>query len=112
MARFIAAMNSELGVGEVFNLGSSFEISIGDTARCIAEAMGKEIEIVTDDDRLRPVNSEVERLFASNEKAKQIFSWVPAYGGRDGFMRGLAETIAWFSVPSNLSHYKAGIYNI
>lgn len=112
VAGFIAAMNSELGVGEVFNLGSSFEISIGDTARCIAEVMGKQIDIVTDDDRLRPERSEVERLFASNDKARQIFSWVPEYGGRDGFMRGLVDTIAWFSVPQNLSHYKAGIYNI
>jgi NAD dependent epimerase/dehydratase len=112
VAGFIAAMDSELGVGDVFNLGSSFEISIGDTARCIAEAMGKEIDIVTDDDRLRPEKSEVERLFASNEKAKQTFSWVPVYDGRNGFMRGLVDTISWFSVPHNLSYYKAGIYNI
>jgi NAD dependent epimerase/dehydratase len=112
VAGFIAAMNSEHGVGEVVNLGSSFEISIGDTARCIAEAMGKEIEIVIDEDRLRPEKSEVERLFASNEKAKQLFDWVPAYGGRNGFMRGLVNTIEWFSDPQNLSYYKAGIYNI
>ncbi len=112
VAGFIAAMNSEFGVGEVFNLGSSFEISIGDTAQCIAETMGVEIDIVTDEYRLRPEKSEVERLFASNDKAKQLFSWVPAYGGRDGFMRGLAHTIEWFSIPKNLKHYKAGIYNL
>ncbi len=109
---FIAAMNSEHGIGEVVNLGSSFEISIGETARCIAEAMGKEIEILTDEVRLRPEKSEVERLFASNEKAKQLFGWSPVYGGRDGFLRGLFKTIEWFSNPRNLNNYKSGIYNI
>ena len=109
---FIAAMNSDLGVGDVFNLGSSFEISIGDTARLIADTMEMEIDIVNDEVRLRPERSEVERLFASNEKARQIFSWVPAYGGRDGFIRGLTDTISWFSCSKNLSHYKPGIYNI
>jgi NAD dependent epimerase/dehydratase len=112
VAGFMAAMTSEHGVGEVINLGSSFEISVGDTARFIAEAMNKEIEIVTDNVRLRPEKSEVERLFASNEKAKQLLGWTPAYGGREGFMRGVLKTIEWFSNPKNLSHYKAGIYNI
>lgn len=112
VAGFIAAMNSEQGVGEVINLGSMFEISVGDTARCIAEAMGKEIEIVTDDVRMRPEKSEVERLFASNEKAKQMLQWSPVYGGREGFMQGLEKTIAWFTDPKNLSFYKPGIYNI
>lgn len=112
VAGFIAAIDSTQGVGEVINLGSSFEISVGDTARCIAEAMGKEIEIITDNVRLRPEKSEVERLFASNEKAKRLLNWAPAYGGREGFMRGLSKTIDWFSNPANLSHYKAGIYNI
>ena len=61
VAGFIAALASERGSGEVVNLGSNFEISIGDTARTIAEVMGAEIEIVTDDQRLRPEKSEVER---------------------------------------------------
>ena len=112
VAGFIAAIDSKYGVGEVINLGSSFEISIGDTARCIAEAMSKEIEIVTDDIRLRPEKSEVERLFASNEKAKTVLGWSPEYGGKDGFMRGLSKTIEWFVDDKNLSLYKAGIYNV
>lgn len=112
VAGFIAALTSEKGVGEVVNLGSNFEISIGDTARLIAEAMGKEIDIVTDHARLRPENSEVERLWADNSKAKQFFGWQPAYGGRDGFKRGLVETIEWFRDPSHLKSYKADTYNI
>lgn len=112
VAGFIAAMTSERGIGEVINLGSSFEISVGETAHCIAEAMGKEIEILTDNVRLRPEKSEVERLFASNEKAKQMLQWTPAYGGREGFVRGLNKTIEWFTDPKNLSRYKAKIYNL
>lgn len=112
VAGFIAALNSDQGVGEVINIGSNFEISIGDTARLIAETMGTEIDIVTDQARLRPENSEVERLWADNTKAKQLFGWQPAYGGRDGFKRGLAETVEWFQDPSNLASYKADLYNI
>lgn len=109
---FIAALNSEIGIGEVVNFGSNFEISIGDTAQLIAEAMNTEIEIITDENRLRPVNSEVERLWADNTKAHKLFNWKPRYGGRDGFKRGLAETAEWFTCDENLRGYKADLYNI
>lgn len=112
VAGFIAALKSDLGVGEVVNFGSNFEISIGDTAQLIAEAMSTEIEIVTDEVRLRPGNSEVERLWAENEKAKALFGWQPEYSGRDGFKRGLAETADWFVKSGNLRAYKADSYNI
>lgn len=112
VAGFIAALESDRGIGEVINLGSNFEISIGDTAHAIAEAMGTSIEIITDDQRLRPEKSEVERLWASNAKARELLGWQPQYGSRDGFMRGLAETITWFREPSHLSAYKADIYNL
>ena len=110
-AGFIAALNSDQGLGEVVNFGSNFEISIGDTARLIAEAMNTEIEIITDEARLRPENSEVERLWADNAKAKQFFNWQPAYGGREGFKRGLSETAEWFRDSANLVSYKADRYN-
>ena len=109
---FIAALESDRGTGEVINIGSNFEISIGDTASAIAEAMGISIEVITDEQRLRPVKSEVERLWASNAKASALLGWQPKYGGREGFLRGLTETIAWFCEPANLSAYKADIYNI
>ncbi len=112
VAGFIAVLNSDLGQGEVFNFGSNFEISIGDTARLIAEVMNTEIEIITDEARLRPDNSEVERLWADNSKATRLFGWQPSNGGREGFKRGLAETAAWFSQPENLRSYKADIYNL
>ena len=112
VAGFIAAMNSEQGLGEVVNFGSNFEISIGDTAQLIAEAMNVEIEIITDEVRLRPADSEVERLWADNAKARQLFGWQPAYGGREGFKRGIKETAEWFEKSGNLSSYKADVYNI
>ncbi|MNQ46017.1 dTDP-glucose 4,6-dehydratase [compost metagenome] len=109
---FIAALEGTGGLGEVVNFGSNFEISIGDTAKLIAEVMGNEIEIITDEARLRPENSEVERLWAANQKAKDTFGWEPSYGGRDGFKRGLEETAEWFRNPANLAAYKADRYNI
>ncbi|PJA18674.1 MAG: NAD-dependent dehydratase, partial [Deltaproteobacteria bacterium CG_4_10_14_0_2_um_filter_43_8] len=112
VAGFIAALRSERAIGEVINLGSNFEISIGDTARAIAEVMETEIEIVTDEIRLRPEKSEVERLWASNEKAHHLLDWKPQYAGADGFRRGLKETADWFRNPTCLSMYKPEIYNL
>jgi dTDP-glucose 4,6-dehydratase len=112
VAGFIAALESDRGIGEVINLGSNFEISIGDTAQAIADVMDASIEIITDEQRLRPEKSEVERLWASNTKARELLGWQPQYAGRDGFKRGLTETVAWFREPSQLSVYKADIYNL
>jgi dTDP-glucose 4,6-dehydratase len=109
---FIAALNSELGVGEVVNFGSSFEISIGDAARLIAETLGADVEFVQDEQRLRPGNSEVQRLWAANAKAGDLFGWRPAYAGLDGFKRGLALTAEWFQDPANLAAYKPMQYNL
>ncbi len=74
--------------------------------------MNAEIEIITDEARLRPENSEVERLWADNTKAKRLFGWQPSYGGREGFKRGLAKTAEWFTQIDNLSGYKADSYNL
>ncbi len=108
---FIAELRSDRGIGEVINVGSNFEISIGDTARAIADVMGAEIEILTDEQRLRPENSEVERLWAANEKARELLGWQPRYGSLDGFRRGLIETVDWFTNSRNLAGYKPEIYN-
>jgi dTDP-glucose 4,6-dehydratase len=109
---FIAALNSEFGLGEVVNFGSNFQISIGETAYLIAEAMNTEIEVVSDESRIRPKKSEVERLWADNSKARKLFGWEPKYSGRNGFKRGLIETADWFMQKDNLRGYKADIYNI
>lgn len=112
VAGFVAALDSDQGIGKVINVGSGFEISIGDTARTISELMSAEIEVITDRERLRPEKSEVERLLASSDKAREVLGWRPRYAGLEGFRRGLGETIAWFSNPENLTAYKADIYNV
>lgn len=112
VAGFIAVLESDKGCGEVINFGSNFEISVGDTAALIAEVMNADIEILTDEVRLRPTHSEVERLWADNSKARELFGWAPKYAELDGFKRGLAETVEWIEDADNLRGYKADIYNI
>jgi len=105
---FIKAGESDLAQGEVVNLGSNFEISIGDLVNKIALLMGVEITIESADERKRPEKSEVERLWAENKKAFELLNWSPRYT----LDQGLEETISWFRKPDNLSYYKADIYNI
>ena len=109
---FISVMNSEKSLGEVINIGSNYEISIGETAKMIADIMNVNLTIETDEQRLRPDKSEVERLWADNQKAKNLLGWTPNYGGKEGFRRGLEETIEWFSNPQHLASYKTDVYNI
>lgn len=109
---FLRVAESEAAVGEVVNVGSGFEISIGDTVGMIADLVGREITITTDEQRLRPAASEVERLWASTDKASRLIGHQPAYGGLDGLRRGLGRTIEWFSDPANLARYKTHLYNI
>lgn len=113
VAGFIAALRSgEAALGDVVNVGSGHEISVGDTARLIAEIMGCDIEIVSDEQRVRPEHSEVERLLAANDKARRLLDWSPQYAGRSGLRRGLTETVEWFTNPAHLGKYKANRYNV
>jgi dTDP-glucose 4,6-dehydratase len=112
VAGFLAVMRSEKAVGEVTNVGSDFEVSIGDAADIIAELMGRKITIRVDEERLRPDASEVERLWAATDKAKALTDWRPQYSGREGFQRGLTETIAWFNDPRNLAGYDPSRYQV
>jgi NAD dependent epimerase/dehydratase len=109
---FISVAECDAAVGQVLNVGSNFEISIGDTARLIAEIMGSPVEIEADDVRMRPSASEVERLWADNTRVRQLTGWAPEYAGRDGLRRGLTLTAEWFRDPTNLAMYKTGDYNI
>jgi dTDP-glucose 4,6-dehydratase len=109
---FVQAMQCDGAVVRVTNIGSGFEISIADTVSAIAEAMGAEIQVMQDEKRMRPEASEVERLFAGTEMARKLFGWEPEFSGREGFLRGLAETAEWFQDPANLAVYKTDRYNI
>ena len=109
---FLSAINNKETIGEVINLGSGFEISIGDTVNLISQIMGREIKIKVDDNRIRPPKSEVERLFACNKKAKLLMGWSPKFSGIKGFREGLENTISWFIKDENLSKINTNIYNI
>lgn len=105
---FIAVAESDKTIGEVVNSGSNHEISIGDTVKLIAEIMGAEIEIETDQARLRPEKSEVERLWAENAKIERLTGFKP----HTTLRQGLEMTIEWFTNPDNLKQYKVDNYNV
>ena len=109
---FLAAAMSDAIVGQTVNLGSGFEISIQETAETIAKLMNVELKLANDEQRVRPESSEVERLHASIQKAKEVLGWQPQLKGLEGFKAGLKQTIDWFSNPTNLARYKADRYNL
>lgn len=109
---FVEVVKSDLTIGKTINVASKFEISIGETALLIAKIMNKDIEINCDQERLRPINSEVERLYGDNTLIKKITSWQPKFGGIEGFKKGLKLTIDWFNYSDNLKFYRPNKYNI
>jgi NAD dependent epimerase/dehydratase len=102
---FIKIGKSPKSVGQVINVGSNFEISIGDLAQKIISLIGRDVEIKQDPSRLRPKNSEVERLWCDNTKAGELLNWTPT----KSLDKGLTETINW--IASNRDLYKPEIYN-
>jgi dTDP-glucose 4,6-dehydratase len=112
VAGFVAALDCADAVGQTINLGSGHEISIAETARIIAQVMGVQIDLEMDEQRLRPANSEVERLWSSNDKARRLLRWAPGYAGTDGFRKGVLQTVEWFSNAGQLASYKPNAYNI
>lgn len=105
---FVALANCEKAIGEEINIGSNYEISIGDTLNLIKKLMNSDVEFTVDEQRIRPKNSEVNRLWCDNTKIKEMTNFKPEYS----IERGLKETIDWFSNPENLKKYKADIYNV
>lgn len=105
VAGMIAVLDSPKSVGETINLGSGFEISVGDTVQLIGEITGKSLQVKTDHSRLRPQASEVERLCCDAHKAQSLLNWQPKYSNKDGLRDGLARTIEWFKNPANRNHY-------
>ncbi len=103
---FIKASVADQAVGKTVNLGSGREISIGDLARLIAELVGRPITIEADQQRLRPEKSEVDRLLADNQLAKEIIQWTPGIDLEDGLRR----TIDW--MKQNIGRYRPDIYNV
>ena len=105
---FVEIAKSDKTIGHEINIAMQEEISVGDLAQKLINELNPNAQIITDEQRLRPEKSEVERLFGSNQKIKELTDWKPDYT----LDSGLKETIEWFSEPSNLSRYKADIYNL
>lgn len=103
---FIKVAEAAKSVGDVINIGSNFEIAVGDLARKVVAIVGGNKQVVADPARQRPPNSEVDRLWCDNSKAKSLLGWAPAIS----FDQGLERTIEWIS--GNLKKYKPDYYNI
>lgn len=105
---FVALAKCDAAVGETVNIGSNFEISVGDTFNLIRDIMGSDVRFVHDKQRDRPEKSEVFRLWCDNSKIRELTGFAPEYSIR----QGLEETVKWFLEPKNLSKYKNNIYNL
>lgn len=105
---FIEIAKSKKTIGEEINIATQSEISIGDLAHIIINFINSNATIIQDSQRIRPEKSEVNRLFGSNKKIKELTKWRPKYTLKEG----LKETINWFSDKENLRLYKAEFYNI
>ena len=109
MCRGLVAVASLDGAdGEVFNIGSNREITMGDLFRLIAEIMGSDAQVDLDPDRLRPADSEVRRLRCNADKLRKTQGFRPEVSLREG----LKQTVNWFQNPSNLRRYKESLYNV
>jgi len=105
---FLELARCKQAIGEAVNIGSNYEISVGDTLNLIKELMGSDVEFITDDQRIRPEKSEVFRLWCDNTRIRSLTGFEPAHDIRDGLQR----TIDWMTQPANLAKYKAHIYNV
>lgn len=107
-AGFIALANCENAIGKEVNIGSGREISIGNLAKMIISRINPEAQVISDDDRIRPKESEVERLLCDNSFIRELTAWEPVVSLEEGVRR----TIEWFREPGNMKGYKADIYNV
>ena len=105
---FIALAECDESIGQTVNIGSNFEISIGDTLNLIKELIDSDVKFITDKQRIRPEKSEVFRLWCDNSKIEKLTGFKPEVDIR----QGLQKTIDWITQPDNLKKYKSEIYNV
>ena len=101
---FVSIAESPKSIGEVINIGSNFEITIGEIAKKIVDLCNRDVKIISDSERMRPKKSEVERLWCDNSKAYELIGWKP----KISFEEGIKRTIEWIS--ENIESYKIDIY--
>lgn len=107
---FVAVARSDAAIGEVVNIGTGFEISIGDLVRLIGRVCGQDIRVATDPDRIRPEKSEVTRLVADARKAQTLLGWKPTFAGREGLSKGITKTREWLSTRTDTRLSVSGEY--
>lgn len=105
---FLTLAECDVAIGKTINIGSNQEIAVGDLVNLIAEIADTRIDIQTDDQRKRPEQSEVERLWCDNSKINELTGFGPQVSLREG----LTRTVEWLRKPANLSKYKVNIYNV
>ncbi len=105
---FLELARCEKAIGETVNIGSNFEISVGDTLNLIRDLMNSDVEFLVEEQRLRPAKSEVFRLWCDNTKIRDLTRFEPIYDIR----AGLKATVEWFIRADNLAKYKTNIYNL
>ena len=104
---FALALASDKGLGETFNMGSGFEVSMRQIVEMLCEISGQSPAVTSDSDRIRPESSEVERLWSDSSKMTETFGWEPAYSDNAGLCRGLEATYDWFRLNRELPGYDA-----
>lgn len=105
---FIEIAKADRSMGEEINIATGVEISIGEVAIELISQLNPKANIITEDERMRPEKSEVNRLLGCNQKILSLTDWQPRFNLADG----LSATIDWFRLPENLSRYKTDIYNL
>ncbi|MFD9907047.1 SDR family NAD(P)-dependent oxidoreductase [Streptomyces sp. NPDC059063] len=104
----VGAAPADAVVGRTFNAGTGGEISVGDLVRLIGKVMAADLDVRTDERRMRPARSEVMRLVADATRLREATGWTPEHD----LEQGLARTVDFFRDPTHLARYKTGTYNI
>jgi len=105
---FIKLAECEEAIGKEVNIGSGTEISIEALANLLIKVAGVKAKIILEDQRMRPKESEVEKLVCNNNLMKKLTGWAPEISLEEG----LSRTVEWFRDKDNLCKYKSDIYNI
>lgn len=107
---FASALEGDGGLGETFNMGSGFEVSMASVVDILSDLCGLKPSVVVDEARVRPETAEVERLWSESSKMKKTFGWEPSISGIDGLYRGLESTVEWFRKHSTQGGYDSARY--
>ena len=107
VSAYLKTIKSKKIIGKTINIGAGYEISIKNLVNLILKEANRDIKVVLEKNRVRPKNSEVNRLCCSNKLAKKLLNWTPKYNGKKGLKIGIKKTIEWFSKPENIKKYKS-----